>query len=413
MSTGMNAKRLLLVAGMVVVLVAITAASMLSGRRAGRGVEVYLEPVARADVSQTIKASGQVDPKVKVDISAHVIAKIEKLYVKEGDTIVAGAPFLRLEREAFQAGRNRAAAQLEIARSQGRQADIQLADAEIKLRRARRLREEDVLPQESFDQAELAYRSAQLTVEQAGEGVHQAVAELEKAEDDLRKTVLYAPITGKVIALQAEEGEVVVSGTMNNPASVIGTIADLSEILVEVDVDENEIVHAAAGQPVEVFVDAIPDTVYTGSVVEIGSSGTKRPAQPDVTFFKVKVLLDAPDERLRAGMSARADIEVDTHHATLVVPIQSVVYRRPASEPDEGEADEIRVVFVDRDGEATQTPVEIGLADPTRIEILEGLAEGDRVVTGPYRVLRDLAEGARIRAKEPTAGDDDDSPSSP
>jgi HlyD family secretion protein len=410
----MNAKRLLLVAGMVVALVAITAASMLSGRRAGRGVEVYLEPVARADVSQTIKASGQVDPKVKVDISAHVIAKIEKLYVEEGDDIVAGAPFLRLEREAFQAARDRAAAQLQIARSQERQATIQLEDAEIKLRRARRLREDQVLPQESFDQSELAYRSAQLTVEQAGESVHQAVAELEKAEDDLRKTVLYAPITGKVIALQAEEGEVVVSGTMNNPASVIGTIADLSEILVEVDVDENEIVHAATGQPVQVFVDAIPDTPYSGSVVEIGSSGTKRPAQPDVTFFKVKVLLEAPDERLRAGMSARAEIEVDTHRGTLVVPIQSVVYRRPTGETDErdeADNDEIRVAFVDRDGEATQTPVEVGLADPTRIEILAGLEEGDRVVTGPYRVLRDLADGDRIRAKEPAADDDEDADS--
>jgi HlyD family secretion protein len=266
-----------------------------------------------------------------------------------------------------------------------------------------------VLPQESLDQAELAQRSAKLSVEQAAESVLQAIAELEKAEDDLQKTTIYAPLTGKVIALQAEEGEVVVSGTMNNPASVIGTIADLSEILVEVDVDENEIVHAARGQTVEVFVDAIPEDSYTGTVVEIGSSGTKRPAQPDVTFFKVKVLLDAPDERLLAGMSARAEIEVDTNQDTTVVPIQSVVYRPPAGELEEGAADEIRVVFVDRDGEATQTPVEVGLSDATHIEILSGLEDGVPVVTGPYRVLRDLQDGERIRAKL-TAEDDSDQP---
>jgi HlyD family secretion protein len=401
----MNPKRALLVAGMLVAVAAITTASVFSGRRAGRGTEVHIEPVTRSDISQTIKASGQVDPKVKVNISSHVIAKIEKLYVKEGDRVLAGAPVLQLEREAFQAIRDRAAAQLEIARSQERQARIQLEDTEIRLRRARRLREEEVLPQESFDQSELSYRSAQLSIEQAGESVRQAVAELEKAEDDLRKTIIYAPLSGKVIALSAEEGEVVVSGTMNNPASVIGTIADLSEILVEVDVDENEIVHAAPGQPVQVFVDAIPNSIYAGKVVEIGSSGTKKPAQPDVTFFKVKVLLDAPDERLRAGMSARAEIEVDTHRGTLVVPIQCVVYRAPQGETEAAEAEEIRVVFVERDGKAVQVPVEVGLADASRIEILSGLTEGDQVVTGPYRALRDLAESERIRAK--TGSEDD------
>ena len=404
----MSLKRALLIAGMVVAVGAILTASLLSGRRSARGLEVHLEPVQRTDISQTIKASGQVDPKVKVNISSHVIAKIEKLYVQEGDRVTAGAPVLQLEREAFQAIRDRAAAQLEIARSQERQATIQLQDTEIKLRRARRLRQEEVLPEESLDQAELAYRSAELTLEQSGESVHQATAELEKAEDDLHKTVIYAPITGKVIALQAEEGEVVVSGTMNNPASVIGTIADLSEILVEVDVDENEIVHASAGQPVQVFVDAIPGTIYSGKVVEIGSSGTKKPAQPDVTFFKVKVLLDDPDDRLRAGMSARADIEVDTHRGTLVVPIQAVVYRGPTGEVEADEAEEIRVVFVERDGKAIQTPVEVGLADASRIEILSGIEESDSVVTGPYRVLRDLADGERIRAKQADDEDDDE-----
>jgi len=385
--------------------------------------------VTRSAIAQMIKASGEIDPRVKVNISAHVIGKIERLFVKEGEDIVAGRPFLQLEQEAYIAARDRAAAQLEIARSRQRQSEIDLADAGIRRRRAERLHAESILSQEGLDQAELAYQSAELVSEQAREAVHQAEAELEKARDDLEKTIIYAPLSGRVIALNAEEGEVVVSGTMNNPASVIGTIADLSEILVEVDVDENEIVQAEIGQPASVSVDAVPDHDYRGRVVEIGSSGFQRPQQPDVVFFKVKVLLDDPDERLRAGMSARAEIEVDRHENALTVPIQAVVCRPPEEGSDAasgakggqgaqggggsgdrgggagaaGDPEEIKVVFVERDGKAVQTPVEIGLSDDTRIELLAGVEEGEQVVSGPYRVLREIEAGERIRSKKESA----------
>ena len=158
---------------------------------------------------------------------------------------------------------------------------------------------------------------------------------IEKTQDDLTKTTIYAPLTGRVIALSAEEGEVVVSGTMNNPASIIGIIADLSEILAEVDVDETEVAYLEIGQSATLTVDALADRVYEGKVVEIGSSGFSRPQQPDVTFFKVKVLLDEPDADLRAGMSVRAEIVTAEHEEALVVPIQVVVERLPLD--DEGE----------------------------------------------------------------------------
>ncbi len=397
-------KRGLIITAMVVVLGAIVVASVLSSRSEGDGTEVHLEPASRADISQIIKASGQVDPRIKVNISAHVIGKIEKLFVKEGDQVKAGQPFLRLEQEAFVANRDRAAAQVEIARSYVRQADINLEDATIRRDRARRLHTEKVIAKEGLDQAELAFKSAELTLEQARESVHQAEAELTKAQDDFKKTTIYAPLTGRVIALNAEEGEVVVSGTMNNAASVIGTIADLSEILVEVDVDENEIVFAKHGQPAKVVVDAISDRDYHGTVVEIGSSGTRRPAQPDVTIFKVKVLLEDPDDRLRAGMSARAEIEVDTHRQALSVPIQAVVYRE-VDDDDTAEGEEVKVVFVRRESKAVKTAVEVGLSDATRIEILAGLEATDEVVIGPYRALRNLADGERIRLKDPSDKD--------
>ncbi len=396
--------------GIVLVLAAVVALSLKAGGR-DKGVRVYAEEVERGDVTRTVQASGQIDPRVKVNISSHVIGKIEKLYVEEGDRIEAGRPFLKLETEAFVAARDQAAAQLAIARSSEAQAGINLADAELKLARMERLAAEKIASAEQLEAAALKLKSAELAREQARESVIQARAALDKAEDDLSKATIFAPLSGRVISLAAEEGEVVVSGTMNNPASIIGTIADLSEILAEVDVDETEIAYLEAGQEAALEVDALPDREYGGRVVELGSSGFQRPQQPDVTFFKVKVLLDDPDAHLRPGMSVRAKINTAEKAGVLTVPIQAVVERPPLAEEgdDEGEEpaanspggdDEVRVVFVVEDGRALQRPVEVGISDATRVEVVSGLEAGEMVVTGPYRSLKKLEHEERVRVRE-------------
>jgi len=189
---------------------------------------------------------------------------------------------------------------------------------------------------------------------------------------------------------------VVISGTMHNEASVIGVIADLSEILVEVLADETDIVQIQLDQPAEIAVDALPGSIYTGKVVEIGNAGVSLTTQPDVTFFRVKVLLDQPDGRLLSGMSARASIQVAKHADTLVVPIEAVIFRPPAGAA-EG-ADEIQVVLVIEDeGTVAQRPVEIGISDVTHVEIVSGVADGEQVITGPSRTVEDLEPGAHVR----------------
>jgi HlyD family secretion protein len=252
--------------------------------------------------------------------------------------------------------------------------------------------------------------------------VRQMQASLNKALDDLSKTRFFAPLTGRVVTLNAEEGEVVVSGTMNNPASVIGTIADLSEILAKVDVDETEIVRVAPGQGATLRVDALPDKEYKGRVVKVGSSGFARTQQPDVTFFKVEILLDEGDEALRPGMSVRAEIDTRAVAAVPAVPIQAVVNRLPPGEDGKdgtgGKDDEIPVVFVvGADGKVEQRAVETGISDETHVQILKGLDGKEQVVTGPYRALRDLdagdtvtvdkAPGAADKRKARAKGDDD------
>ncbi len=397
----------ILIGIVVVAVLAVIVFASVRARKGDKGEKVYAEPVARRTISQVVKASGELQPRIQVNISAHVIGKIEKLFVEEGDSISRGQPFLRLEQEAYIAQRDQLAAQLASARTTVRQAEISLADSRLKLDRAMRLQNEGIASREQLEAAQLAESSAQLRLEEARETVHQMRAGLEKTQDDLSKTTVYAPLTGRVIALNAKEGEVVVSGTMNNPGSVIATIADMAEILAEVDVDETEIVNVQVGQDVTLKVDALPGREYRGRVVEIGSSGYNRPAQPDVTFFKVKIILENPGRELRAKMSVRAEIKTATHERALAVPIQSVVEREPAGAEDTGKnaagkGGEVKVVFILDKGKAVQRPVTTGLSDETHVELLSGAKTGEQVATGPYRVLRDLQHGDAIQITQAT-----------
>jgi HlyD family secretion protein len=394
----------------LLVLGAIVAAS-LRGGGGEKGTRVYAEEVRKRDLAQVVKASGELEPRVKVDISAHVVGKIERMFVEEGDWIERGQPFLQLEREAFLAQRDQWAAQLRSAQTSVRQAEVSLADSRHKLERARRLQTEGIFSSEQLEAAELAATSAELRLQEARETVSQMRANLTKAQDDLSKTTIFAPLTGRVIELNAEEGEVVVSGTMNNPGSKIGTIADMSEILANVDVDETEIVKVKVGQEAVLKVDALPGKEYRGRVVEVGSSGFNRQQQPDVTFFKVEILFDDPDENLRADMSVRAEIRTARHEDTLVVPIQAVLERRPQEggrrEGTDGrEEEEVKVVFVIENGQAVQRRVETGLSDETHVELTSGAKAGERVVTGPYRALRDLENGDAVTVSKTSEAED-------
>lgn len=388
--------------GLVVVLAlgGIVFASIHSQGR-DKGEKVYAEKAERRELAQIVKATGELQPRVQVNISAHVIAKIDKLYVQEGDLIKKGQPFLRLEQQAFIALRDQWAAQLRSSETAVQQAQVSLADTNVKLARAQKLKADGIATQQDLEAAQLAETSAKLQLDSAREAVSQSRANLVKAQDDLTKTTIYSPLDGRVITLNAKEGEVVVSGTMNNPASVIGVIADMAEINAEVDVDETEIVNVKVGQEAVVRVDALPGSEYKGKVVEVGSSGYNRANQPDVTFFKVKVLLDHPDDNLRARMSVRAEIRTASRPGALTVPIQAVVER----EGEKGQKAR-KVVYVIERGKAHERAVQTGISDETRVELTSGLKPGEQVVTGPYRTLRDLKDGDAVQVSA-TSEDED------
>jgi HlyD family secretion protein len=366
-----------------------------------KGATIYAEAVERRDLAQIVKATGELQPRVQVNISAHVVGKIDKLYVQEGDLIRKGQPFLRLEQQAFLALRDQWAAQLRSSQTAVQQAKVSLADARVKLARAQKLKSEGISTQQDLEGAQLAESSARLALDTANEAVGQTDANLIKAQDDLTKTTIYSPLSGRVITLNAKEGEVVVSGTMNNPGSVIGIIADMADINAEVDVDETEIVNVKLGQEAVLRVDALPGREYKGKVMEVGSSGYNRANQPDVTFFKVKILIDHPDDNLRARMSVRAEIRTASRPGALTVPIQAVVER----EPEKG-GKARKVVFVIEGGKAHQRPVEIGISDETHVELTSGVKPGEQVATGPYRILRDLKDGDPVVVSQ-TSEDED------
>jgi HlyD family secretion protein len=231
--------------------------------------------------------------------------------------------------------------------------------------------------------------------------VRQAAASLTEAENELTRTTIVSPIDGKVVQLNAHEGEVVVTGTMNNPGSIIAVIADLSEILVEAEVGETEVVAIRAGEPAKIKVDAVADHEYAGHVTEIGSSAAVRAnAGSGIRYFKVKVAIDNPDARLRPGMTSQVSIITSTVADSLAVPIQSVVERVPGAKKDDDEENDAapkrKYVFVVRDGKVHQTEVTTGISDATHVTIRSGLKGGDPIVTGPFRTIKALHDGDRV-----------------
>lgn len=406
-------KRWLLIGGGVVLLALVIVFSVRSG--GPKGEKVYTEAAGTKTIQAVVTAPGQIDPKVKVNISAHIVGKIEKLYFEEGDTVRRGQKLVELEKPLYIAQRDRLSAELASRRVEVQRSRAALNTARAQYERAQSLNQQGIQAQELFDQARLAYENARAAVAAAEQGVNQAEAGLRSAAEDLSRTTIVSPLDGKVVQLNAREGEVVVTGTMNNPGSVIAVIADLSQILVEAEVGETEVVSVSLQQPATIKVDAIPDREYHGRVVEIGSSAAVRQgAGAGIRYFKVKVAIADVDERLRPGMTSQVSIVTNSAPNAVAVPIQSVVERVPGASSDEDDDDKPKkkYVFLAADGKAKQVEVQTGISDATHVVITSGVKVGDRVITGPFRTLKKLKDGAAIhetKEEKKTSKDEDES----
>jgi len=437
-----------------VVLLAIVVGSSLLSKKKPTGEEVYFAKAAKKDILASVTGSGKIEPKTKVNVQSSVIGEIKKLPVKEGSVVRKGDLLVQIDPDRYQAEVDRLEAALRMNRIAIAQEKVRLENARKVLTRHQGLNREGFVAPEALERAELDVRMGEINLDSLQEQVTQADAALAKARDELRKTTITSPMDGLVTQLNAEIGEITMTGTMNNPGTVIMVVSDMSEVLAEVDVDETAIVKVKPGQSARVVVDAVGELhPYTGHVTEIAGTAVQR-AGEQVQVFPVKIALANPDERLRPGMTAKARIEAARSDATVTVPIQAVLLK-PATEVAQAFADRGKkagkggkkaepgkpieagtspttadggasappaeanlavasknkegmqeVVFKVVDGKAVLTRVKSGISDETTVAILDGIAEGDQVVTGPYRSVKKLKDGEAVREKKGSAGED-------
>lgn len=444
-------KKIIIGVGVLVLLLAIVGFTV---SQSNKGVvTVQTGKVAKEDLASTVTASGEIKPKNFANIGALGIGKIVKLYVHEGETVKAGQKLVLLDN--VQAGAEVASmrAQLEAARtdSVAQEANLRSTNAELERAkadherakldydRADRLYKDQLIPKSQYDQAKSTFDAATATIEtdkaraaQAkaqlnsnNERIRQYQASLTRATDVLSKTEYVAPYDGIVTNLPVREGETAVQGIQNSPGSTLMTVADMSIITAEVKVDETDIVNVKLGQPAEITIDAIPKRVFHGTVTEIGNNAIIRSTglstsqvttgSQEAKDFKVVVTLnDSADtlKSLRPGLSATAKITTNTVKDAVSIPIQALTVRQKgdleqkkpgsstvqaASADTKKDKEEIQGVFVINNKKAEFRKVETGVTGTTNIEVKDGLKPGDEIVTGSYKVLRTLRNGASVK----------------
>ncbi|MEZ5317219.1 MAG: efflux RND transporter periplasmic adaptor subunit [Vicinamibacterales bacterium] len=440
----MNRKKLLIGLLVVVVLGVIAWANV--GLNRSSGLSVTTEKIEKRNLEAIVSASGTVQPQKSVNISAETMGKVVNLTVAEGDLVKRGQLLLEIDPRNLETAVQNRSASLETARSvlaqqqaQYENSQVNLQQAKDDLKRQEGLYEAGLLARDAYERAmnNVSMRETDLKVQQRQieaqeQRVKQSEADLNSAQYDLNKVRVVSPFDGLVTRRNIEEGETAVVGTMNNAGTVLLTIADLSVIETEIEVDETDIPFITIGQPAKVTIDALPDKEFPGHVTEVGNSPIQTTtAGQRATNFKVVVTIDGAVPGVRPGFTCTAVITTATRADAVAVPIQAMTVRErvvdasgemvktempagpagaarrpttPATLEPGQERKEIEGVFLIKDGRAVFQPVKIGIAGEKHFEVLSGLQAGDEVITGPFASVRNLREGDEVRVNNSTVG---------
>jgi HlyD family secretion protein len=443
-----NWKKFALIGGGVVVLLAIVGFTIQQSRKGV--VAVQTGKVVREDLASVVTASGEIKPKVYVNIGANAFAKITHLYVQEGDRVKKGQMLAVLDNvqpaadvsandSALNAARTDAMAAQDgvtTAAADLKSSEASLEHAKLDYDRSKALYDAQLIAKSDFDTKKAAFDTATAQVAMSKAKLAQAKASLDSAQghisqnaamlrhaaDVLSKTEYEAPFDGIITNVPVREGETVVPGIQNSPGSTLMTIGDTSVITAEVKVDESDIVNVQLGQPAEVTIDAMPKQKFKGVVSEIGrnallrstgvSTAQSTSSGQEAKDFKVVVALQNPPPNLLPGLSATARITTARRSSVLAIPIQALTIRTRADLEKKGKEsavqaaapsggnpkEELQGVFVLRNKkDAVFVPVGTGISGTTDIEVTSGLKEGDEIVTGSYKVLRTLRNGASVK----------------
>jgi HlyD family secretion protein len=371
-----------------------------------KGIEVETGKVELAKIVQKVNATGKIQPKTQVNISADVSAKITRLDVKEGDWVEKGQFLVELDRERYVASLESEQANVRSAQAQANLVQENVKQAKRVLDRAKELVAKKLDSQSALDSAEAAYQVEVARYESSLEQVERSRGLLKQAQDALSKTTIYAPMSGTVSKLNKELGEIAIGSQFQE--DVIMIIANLNAMEALVKVDENDIVSIKLGQAADLEVDALLGQKITGEVSEIASSAVDQSAGSanQKTEFEVTIAITGDVSALRPGMTASADIVTDTREKAVSVPLQSVTVRTAKQLEKEGKTytagDDgfVEVVFVVNNDKAEARQVKTGIQGEALIEIVEGVNEGDTIVTGSYRAIsRELANDSQVTVK--------------
>jgi HlyD family secretion protein len=436
-----------IVIGIVFLLLIAGGAGMAWWFRRSTAPTVTVETIKTRDLEAVVSASGKIQPKRFVNISADTSGRVVNLAVNEGDRVTEGQFLLQIDPrtlrtrvESGQAALQGAVSALDQARQGVETARVQLTVAQQNFKRQQDLWAKQLTTREALERAEndvkiaqsgLAEREKQVRTQEVRLGQDRAA--LQSAQFDLSKVRIESPIAGIITRRNVQEGETAVVGTMNNAGTVLLTVADMSVIQAEVEVDETNIPNVTLGQQAKITIDAIPDRTFKGHVTEIGNSPIQATGQQtttqQATNFKVVVVLDEAVPDVRPGFTCTADITTATRKNVVAVPIPAVavrelVYdaagkvvkpprverRRNAAPPTTPVVTELEPgqtrketegVFVIRAGHAEFVPVKIGIAGDKYFEVLSGIKAGDDVITGPYNSVRGMADGDAVKVDVP------------
>jgi len=408
-----------LFAGLLVVAVgAIVALGAAKSKK--KAVEVRMEQVGRRDLVAVVTASGKIEPDTKVDILSDIQGRITRIGVKEGDLVRKGDFLIQIDPAIYQAAVSRSEALLSSSQSDLIRARANQDQAKRALDRSLELQKSSptLITTESVEQAQTAYDVAVANTKASQATVDQARAGLQEARDNLSKTRIMAPISGRVTRLAVEEGEVAVPGTFSRDVGLLMTIADMSKILAKVQVDETDVVRLADGDSVEVSIDAFPDTTFMGRVTKISNSAqltatsTASGSNDRAVDFDVEVTLQNPPKDIRPDLSCTARMVTDVRKGVLSIPIIALTVREHQAVPNEtapeksdtsaaGKKKEKEGVFVVTDGVANFRPVKVGIAGDEYFEVEEGVKQGETIVAGTYQAIRDLKDSTRVKSAAP------------
>jgi HlyD family secretion protein len=416
-------KRTKIILGVSSLALVIAIAVGAAATRNNGGVQVKLEPVQQRDLVAIVSASGWIRPHRKVDVQADVMGRIVELNVREGDHVTKGQVLLRIDPTQYQATVARMRAMVSEALARQSQARANLIQANRAYERAMTLSKsgENLISRQAVEDAETQFAVQKELLRAAEYGVQQARAAVNEEEDRLNKTIIRAPMTGVVTRLEVEEGETAIIGTMNNPGSLLLTVADLSAMEAVIRVDETDVPELKLGDSASVEIDAFPNQKFTGRVTEISHSSTRNPdqaaqqggASTQSVDFEIVIQLDNPPLSLRSDLSATAEVVTAMRRNVLSVPIIALTVRErgdmkalptedkkakeEAKSAERDKSEDQEGVFILKDGKAQFVQVQTGITGREHFEIVSGLTAKDTVVAGPYEAIRSLEDGKVLK----------------